>query len=476
MDVFTTTIQLKTSIKSADIYLLVKEWLMNSPHYNIRDIELKQGEEECFQKTSDTTSLHILSVEVEGDKLFACRFINKESNNIWRTDCVFSEAHKKLSIRVSCEAKGYVARLPETNKPHLIKLLFEKDMTEKNGIIPVLDAPIMLKNSKEDVDLCARIMTGEPILHMPIVYLSYDNFNPGQYIVDPKKLAINLSGMAHVLTEPNKDFALQLCAPAKYNNAYHGYAGIYFPGTCYREIIDPKEYDSNKKVKPRAVIRDIFQAVQRVALTHTNMADWTWDGVYLAYQKRKLMEQKNTAEKSSKELDHYLESFDQENKTLKERVSELQNQLDKKNAQLENLKQKFKNEVTVALKFTLEDFYEDESKDLILNILGLAKKKIQSDSRAAEILQNLLESNKPTGRGQEIMKKLKEAIGEKTLSQRRKKLKNCGFLVTEGPHDKIIFNNEKYVFTLPNTPSDFRSVENLYSDIAKKIDINKKFF
>lgn len=475
MDLFATKVQLSSSVTSAEVYSVIKQWLENSPHYKIKKINYNLGEEEFFQNTSDSTSVHILAIEANGDNIFALRFINKEQNNTWRTDCVFSEMNNSLSIRLSCETNAYSTRLPRLHKPHLIKLLFDNKMTSLDGALPVVDYPIEITDSPDDLNLCAKIMSGSPSVNMPIVYLSYNAFDDKHYLVNPKRLAIRLSGMAHVLVEPNKDFAIKLRELAKYNNAYHGYVGVYFPGTCYREIIGPNEHYMDGNLNEKAAAQNISLAVQRAALIHSNINDWSWDGVYLAYQKRKVLYQTDLAEKSSAELNAFLQLFDAENGQLREKVSELQSQLDMKNAQLENLKQKYSGGV-IKLKFDLEEFYSDECNDLLVNILSCAKKHMLDGSRPADIIDRMLELNKPTGHGQRIMAELKKALLETSLSQRRKLLRSCGFTVIEGKHDKIIFHDDKYIFVLSNTPSDHRSVDNCFSDISKKIDVCKKFF
>lgn len=475
MDLFATKIKLNPQIKSQDVFFTIKEWLENSPHYNINEIVWDNSKEEQIQNTSESTSVHILSSEINNDKIFACRFINKEDQRIWRTDCIYSETNKSISVKLSCEEKGYSTKMPKLNKPHLIKLLFDKNMTDQSGVLPIVDYPIKLSESDKDLKLCAQIMSGDPIINMPMVYLSYDAYNPEQYIVAPQQLAIQLSGEAHVLIEPNKDFAIKLRELANNNNAYHGYVGIYFPGTCYRQIIGYNDYNIKGRIDKRAVAHDITLAVQQAVLNHTNINDWSWEGIYLNFQKRKLFDQTRLAEKSSTELNDFLQLFDAENKVLKDKISSLQEELDKKNAQLENLKQKYYG-AKIELKSDVNDFYTDESKDLIINILSLAKNKMLQNSRPAEILDHILKINKPTGCGKEIMKEINNALKETSLRQRRQRLRGCGFTVEEGKHDKIIFHDEKYCFTLANTPSDSRSGANMLSDIAKKIDINKNFF
>ncbi len=44
----------------------------------------------------------------------------------------------------------------------------------------------------------------------------------------------------------------------------------------------------------------------------------------------------------------------------------------------------------------------------------------------------------------------------------------------EGPHYKVIFHDERYMFTVSKTPSDYREGKNMISEIAKIIEVERK--
>ena len=132
MIVFSTKLPLKKIIDYKCVFNVIKEWLMESPHYNISDIKY-DFEEELEINTSSNTKLKLLNISVEENKIFAIRFENQEERAIWRTDCVFTESTHELLIQLSCENKYYATKLPKTHKPHIIKLLFEKKYGSRNG-------------------------------------------------------------------------------------------------------------------------------------------------------------------------------------------------------------------------------------------------------------------------------------------------------------------------------------------------------
>ena len=74
------------------------------------------------------------------------------------------------------------------------------------------------------------------------------------------------------------------------------------------------------------------------------------------------------------------------------------------------------------------------------------------------------------------MNSIKDALFEKSIEKRRSLLERCGFAVEKGAHDKLVFYNPKYAFSLSNSPSDHREGENLFSDISKRINITRKYF
>jgi len=95
----------------------------------------------------------------------------------------------------------------------------------------------------------------------PIVYVSASFY--GGYTLDVNRLANDLSGMAHVVVEPNRPFSLRLKLEANSENVYGGSIGIYWPdGGGRRSFFLGKTHET-----PDELAKAIFDEV-RLALTN----------------------------------------------------------------------------------------------------------------------------------------------------------------------------------------------------------------
>ena len=473
MIVFSTKLPLKKIIDYKCVFNVIKEWLMESPHYNISDIKY-DFEEELEINTSSNTKLKLLNISVEENKIFAIRFENQEERAIWRTDCVFTESTHELLIQLSCENKYYATKLPKTHKPHIIKLLFEKNMVAETEIYPITDKPIVL-SIESDIEKCTQIMLGNSSTYLPVVYLSYNSFLPLKYAIDPEKIAIKLAGIAHVLVEPNIEFSKKIKTTSNGNNAYNGFIGVYFPGTKYRDFISYNAQDKNQANYYKSIANAVHFAVQQAALNHSNVDDWSWDKIALENAKQRFIMQAHMTSDAKKEFDEYVLAFDIENQRLKEKIKSLNDQLDSKTAQLESLKAKNDQDVMIRLKCNIQEFYMDECYDFVLNVLMRTKAKLATGTRPYEIMEDILKSNKFSNKGKAIFKDIETALSEDSLKKRRSDLQKCGFKVEVGSHDKITFHDNKYMFTLSNSPSDYRNDENTYKEIMKSLNIYLKY-
>lgn len=472
MDLFISKIKLKEDVTKEDVWNLIVSWLKGSQHYGISEIQ--HYSEEYSEQILNSKKLSVLSTKFDEENILACRFDNKEDNNTWYTSIIFSDKNNKKSIciKLSCESNNYSVMLPKLHKPHIIKMLFDYGYCCTKGIFPIIDKPITLSDS--DVDLCAEILNGKVETDLPVVFVSYDTFVHGYY-VNIEQLAIKLSGVAHVLVEPNKKFTKELRIKSHDKNPYNGYIGIYFPLTDYHEIISYREHFKNGVLDKQSFENSVRYTAQRAAINHANIFDWSWDKLIVELHKRKLAAESENVSKSKQELEEYVSAFDAENAQLKEQIALLRKDLDDKNAILELLKRGHSAENALSLKHNIEPYFIDEIYDCVLSVLQISLSKINEDTRRYEILKNIIDNNELTRRGEQLYKKMEEAIKEKSLQQRRKKLEECGFELEKSSHDKLFFHDKKYSLTLAVSPSDYRVCKNSLSDIFRLIDIYRKF-
>ncbi len=473
MELFTTNIRLKPNCTRLAILDILKEWLINSPHYGIN--ELNYSDQEVFSADFGACSVNIISTTITSCLVFALRFSNKEEHNVWITDCIYTETGKEkcISITLSCHSNDYSSVLPRIHKPYIVKKIIESGLCYQDEFFPINDLPIYLQNT--DLSTCADIMCGKAKTNLPIVYISFDSFNSKHYSVDEKLLAIKLSGLAHVLVEPSKEFALELKEKANGNNAYNGYVGIYFSQSKYKDLISQYDFYNDGCFDRNKMENAIRATLQQAVLNRHNISDFTWNSIQIALHRKNYEAQEKSSIQMKKDLDDFINVFDDDLKKKDETIQRLQTQLEIQNSIIESFKSKMTTESTLTFdKGEIDEFYMGELNDLIITLLSQLTDRLSDNTRQKDLLTSFLGVNKTLGNGERIFEDLEKALQEKNLASRRSILEKCGFTVEISGHDKIQFHSPKYCFSLPNSPSDFRSMNNMYKDILKKISVYKK--
>ena len=111
-----------------------------------------------------------------------------------------------------------------------------------------------------------------------------------------------------------------------------------------------------------------------------------------------------------------------------------------------------------------EDFYQGEIRDIVLGAIDDAFSTIESSTRRADVLGDVLENNPYRHLSDERKQKIKSLFkGYKSISGTMKQeLADMGFELTEaGKHYKITYRgDQRYMVTVGKTPSDNRSGSN----------------
>lgn len=157
-------------------------------------------------------------------------------------------------------------------------------------------------------------------------------------------------------------------------------------------------------------------------------------------------------------------------KELKQKINRLQAQLDIQQRRTESMSG------GNLLNSAPIDLYPGEQHDFVLSILEQAREKCPPDSRPRDILDSILGMNTPVGHGEEILNELERIFsrGIPSTDSDISDLKAIGFSYTQSrKHPKLRFH-DKYMFVIPNTPSDVRSAKNMLSQISKCIAVSQK--
>jgi hypothetical protein len=361
----------------------------------------------------------------------AVRYTRVDRGLEWISSLVFARSSPVswIGIRTSVESQHPAARLPVAKKPVFVRTFLDRLGGGDDGDLRVQSTAIALANS--DIDTAARAIAGRAGCRMPVVYISA-RFQGG-HVVNTASLADQLSGMAHVLVEPNRPFSFRLMQEVSGQNVYGGTVGIYWPdGGGRRSFFLGREFESSAELE-RAVVEEV-----RTALTNRRpLARVTWAAV------QELVSRKAFAalrEQGSTHIDKYIEEFDKEISSKHAELADAEREIARLNAEVRRYQAQAPMQAGLPLKTSREqDLYPGEIFGIVRDALADAVSRVPADSRRMHVLQSLVAANPTTGEAEAMRNKLKTLLRDfRSLDGRvRSALQEMGFEITEdGKHYK----------------------------------------
>lgn len=463
---FATEFPVSLEMNQDKFCTFIKEWLIKSKNSKFTK-DLFQNN--LFFEINKTNKwelgheeLSYTSVKKENFSGITIQYIKHETNITFITELTFTEAQnqKWISCQITNSAKKANISLPDIKKPHIINQIISNSLGGKLGM-DIKEEPYYFKN--EDIDLAAELINGDLDCRLPIIYISV--YKNKKYLLSKNsiaELAKELSGIAHVVVEPNRDFSLELSELTNNLNVFKGYIGIYWANGDGRNIIFTNRdldnlYEDIKKTIISAVSnrRPLEICNGNFVKNHFNI-----------YQERKSSETNELLELSmqeAKELELINKKLTQENNFLKEEKTKAEEEI---NRLKENLKSSNKSILytdsinTIILNCTEKDLYPNEINDMILTILKESIDMNAALERRKHILESILENNPMQGKGGELREKIKSVLkGYTNLDKKiRNQLEDIGFKIEEGTHYKVRFKDDpRYSFVLTKSGSDSKS-------------------
>ncbi|MBO8087817.1 MAG: hypothetical protein J7D61_17430, partial [Marichromatium sp.] len=228
MITFKTQFPINSNKSVDDLFETGRIWLAGSPHSTLASKMSNASDiKDNWSTESENEKIRFIKFE-NGKKLSALRHENIDHSSMrWVTEvaCAKSADDFWLSVQLSVDSELPVEKIEHGKRPHIIKTIIREIGGGMDGELPVSDKPIHLK--EDQVELAADVITAKAGCQMPVVYVSSDN--DGNSHINPAKLSHWLSGMAHVLVEPNRSFSFDLAPLVYRENAYGGAIAIYWP-------------------------------------------------------------------------------------------------------------------------------------------------------------------------------------------------------------------------------------------------------
>ncbi|SFF67588.1 hypothetical protein SAMN04488120_12225 [Fontimonas thermophila] len=426
----------------------------------LRDL-LQKDEAHVENGKEKVQSLLATSPDVD---LAGIRYSRHDNDLEWLTTVVFSRTSSDawVGVRVECESQHAAARLPSAKKPVVVRTVLESLGGAADGPLPIRDTAHILTNT--DIDLAAKLIRGDAGCRLPIVYVSA-RFQGG-YILDVNRLAADLSGMAHVVVEPNRPFSVRLQLEVDSENVYGGTIGIYWPeGGGRRAFFLGGDYST-----PGHLAGAIKDEVRAALLNRRPIARCTWAYVRETASRQAILSLKASG---SKAIDEYVEKFDQEIEAKNQRLEEAESEIQRLRNELRVYEARAGTASGGLLRLGRErDLYPNEVLGILLDAIEDAATRVQHDSRRQHVLRSILEANRleenPLEGRREQLKRLLR--GTSTIDGKlRRELEDMGFSISEdGKHFKIVFQgDDRYTFTLSKSGSDWRGGRNAASDIGR---------
>lgn len=470
MQTFFSEFPINSSIDMETLILQGIEWIAGSPHSEISEEELSEALTHTeWHQEYDSEHVALKRAKTSDYELAGIKYDRFEESGVTWSTTVIGEKRVNdfwVGIRISCETSNLAKKLPKPKKPYIIKQLVEKYSGGKDGNLVISSDPIILKNS--EIDFAASLLRGEAGNKLPIIYLSAP-FS-GKRKINDSNLAKWLSGMAHVVTEPNRAFSIRLLDEVKHTKIVHsGAIGIYWPDGS-----GLKKFYTDRDQKPENLTRIITDDIRTALALRQPTTRCTWFHLTELHAKNTILSLQSSG---SNEVEKYIEAFGEELKSKQEHLENAEREINRLKALLQQYKgvDAAGEESGDGLFQSREerDLYPGESNDLLLEVLKTAKTYINEDSRRLHLVDDILNTTKPTGNMRSIEASLKSTMRtyRDMDSKTKASLEELGFSISgDGKHYKLIFRNDpRYTFVIPKTSSDFRSGKNSASDISKKL-------
>ena len=441
----------------------VTTWLEGSPHTKLPKEQLRElPASGRWELRSHSERVEALLSNRGRSSIAGFKYTMADAEIDWMTTVVFSRDDQGcwVGVRTSREAQRAQLGLPPAKKPLIIKTLLSTLGGGLDGEVYVSDTPHNLTST--DLGKVTRLLNGDADNYLPVVYISR-SFEE-HILVDPVPFAKHLSGLAHILVEPNREFSRALQRDVESRNVYGGRVGVYWPtGEYYRYAVEdyPTEFDARRLISNRI----------RSALLHRRpLAKCTWARAEAEVARDAFDALRNSG---SGDVDDYIREFDAEITAKNKQLEDAEEEIRRLRAQQRPYLAAPKRNGLQLSTGGEQEFFDGEFLEVIVDALNAAAGNAQHDSRRQHILTVLSINNPAKDALRDRKERLKNILRQYQNMDKNtaKELQSLGFYISEeGKHFKLTYmGDDRYVFALPKSGSDHRGGLNAASDIGKRV-------
>ena len=419
-----------------------------------------------FVNTEDNKKMEIDTYDEKF--IVASKFTKEDERGIWTTEFVLNMLEQTISIVLSRVTSEFTTDfVPNYYPPYFMKMMVNEHKFASDMDFDILNTSIEI--TSENYLCVSDVFKKNKKYMLPIVYIT-QNSN-GDYAVEPNELAYRLQAMAHVLHEGEADISKIINEALGKKTIKKGRVYLIFPNPNAKEKVFNLRGDCDVSHLSDRITTSVYAYMNSEVVQTLD----SWTGVQndkLITNNSNLLSEHEIVKNENIEL---YDVFDQQLKKNDECISNLNNEVQKLQMEVQGLRMKLASTEGVPIVTYGEesDLYDGEIREIVLEILSDYLKNIKSNSRRAHILTDILENNVykaiPEKKKEDLKKLLK---GYSTLTgSLRSGLEELGFSITgDGKHYKLIYQNDnRYSATMSKTSSDIRAGNNLSAQISKDI-------
>lgn len=471
MKYFSTGFFLKGNVEARDVVNECLSWVSTSPHTSFipASLDMKRGCDE-FDIEIENERVELISFLDESILMCCFRYSKISGAHKWVTDVAvnhyFSEGRTWVQVESSVMTQQAVYKSPVTKTPLIVLHLLNKFSGGRDDVFNVGIEPVFLDDTDDGLNFACDLINGEKNNRLPVVYVSSKYFfREHPHNVIPGRLARKLSGLAHVVVEPEGHlFSNKLKHKVNSKNSYGGSVGIYWPGGQGISIHKRGELSANQF--EGVIFNEIITAITSLAPLRKN----GWAEIVSSKNRKAIQMLKDNGSQNGELASLY----EEENESLCDEVRFLNQKIATYESRIRVLMEKSSIQGGVFLK--LGDEYELFDGEILEIIISSIRKFLPGNyegGRYHDVLSSIVSANPCNTTLSERDAKLKQALVgyKKMTSKLRGVLSDVGFSASEeGKHWKITYHEDpRYTYILPKTGSDYRGALNAYSDISKKV-------
>ncbi len=459
---FSTEFPIDANRTVIDVVRLACKWVSGSPHTKIEEGELADFPVDAERTISCPGEQVTIAISNAQDyDIGGLLYVRAEKGLEWTTSIV---AHKTvdrhlLSIQVSCEAMSIAVHLPPPKKPYFIRQALDQLGGGMDGDIPVTNRAFNL--SEGEAGIAAALMKGLAKNKLPIIYVSA-GFD-GSHLVNPNELAQYVSGMAHVIVEPSRQFSYQVKTLTNSGNVFGGTVGVYWPDSDARKSYFIENDSPNQRAIQIEIAKDIRLALANRRLRST--CTWAHLREIISRKRYDLLKSQG-----STELQAYIDAFDAEQAAKDGKLIEAEQEISRLHAEIRRLSAVEEASISgLIAPGNEQDLFAHEIRDIVIASLRDSLRVARDNSRRQHVLLDLIAANQSSDNAAKLGEEIKTLFRtyRDMDAPTRNALLKLGFDISEdGKHYKMVFQGDgRYTFTLPKTSSDHRAGKNIASDI-----------